>query len=123
MESEAGVVVFGHDQAPTGEQARGDEAEVGDTAIGEELAASGAEACDDGECSEERGFPVSHFFSSFCFFRMSCRTLISVASPTKIPIISPPIRRVASKCGNIENAEEPIDVAVPMTPFSVVLKL
>jgi hypothetical protein len=47
---------------------------------------------------------------------------MSVASPTNIPMMSPPIRRVASKWGSIENAEEPMDVAVPMTPFSVVVR-
>jgi hypothetical protein len=32
------------------------------------------------------------------------------------------MRRVASKWGSIEKTEEPIDVAVPITPFSVVEK-
>ncbi len=53
MDSEAGVVVFGDDQSPTGEQAGGDEADVWHAAVGEELAASGAKTCDDCEDSEE----------------------------------------------------------------------
>jgi hypothetical protein len=46
---------------------------------------------------------------------------MSVASPTKIPMMSPPMRRVASRCGNIEKMDDPMLVAVPMTPFSVVV--
>jgi hypothetical protein len=42
--------------------------------------------------------------------------------PTARPTHRPATLRVVSKWGSIENTEEPMLVAVPMTPFSVVVK-
>ena len=53
---------------------------------------------------------------------MSWMTEIRVAMPTATPMMSPVTRRVVSKWGNIDMADEPMLVAVPISPFSVVVK-